>query len=264
VTRLEQAYETVHVSERSGVCTITLARPEALNALNMQMKEDLAAAVALVASDDRVRVVVLTGEGRAFCAGGDINEMDPERPAHVHRARTLKTVEGITVPLSRMAKPVIAAVNGHAHGGGMSLVTCCDIVFAAEEATFSLAFVRVGLVPDMGALYFLPRIVGVNRAKEIALTGMQITAREAADMGLVNHVVAADAVLDAATEMANGLAAGPPIVYALAKQMIDQSSRASLEELVQSEALAQAVAYSTPELAERAAAFRKRRSKSSS
>ena len=259
-----QAYETVRVSEQAGVCTITLSRPEALNALNTQMKEDLAAAVALVASDDRVRVVVLTGEGRAFCAGGDINEMDPERPAHVHRARTLKAVEGITVPLARMAKPVIAAVNGHAHGGGMSLVTCCDIVFAAEEATFSLAFVRVGLVPDMGALYFLPRIVGVNRAKEIAFTGMRVTAREAADMGLVNRVVAADVVLDAATELATELAAGPPIVYALAKRMIDQSSRASLEDLVQGEALAQAVAYSTPELAERTAAFRERQSKSSS
>jgi 2-(1,2-epoxy-1,2-dihydrophenyl)acetyl-CoA isomerase len=255
----DQSYETARVEVDNGVGTITLARPEALNALNLQLKADLAAAIAAIAADERVRVVVLTGEGRAFCAGGDVKEMDAQRSAHEQRARVLKVLQTIALPLARMPKPVVAAVNGPAYGAGFSLALCADVVIASEHAVFSLAFVRVGLIPDLGALYFLPRVVGLNRAKELVFTGAQLTAREAADLGIVNRVVPADEVMSAANELGEELAAGPPVAHALSKRLLDQALHVSLEDMAQLEASAQALAQSAPGHAEGVAAFLDRR-----
>jgi 2-(1,2-epoxy-1,2-dihydrophenyl)acetyl-CoA isomerase len=150
-------------------------------------------------------------------------------------------------------------VNGAAYGAGFSLALCADVVVASEEAVFSLAFVRVGLIPDVLALYFLPRVMGVSRAKELVYTGARLSAQEAADLGIVNRVVPADEVVPAATQLAEELAAGPPVAYALAKRLLDQSLGVTLEEMVQLEAAAQALALSTPDHAEGVAAFLARR-----
>jgi 2-(1,2-epoxy-1,2-dihydrophenyl)acetyl-CoA isomerase len=252
-------YETVRVEVEGAVGTIVLARPEARNALSMQLKDELAEAIADVTRDNDIRAVVLTGDGPAFCAGGDIKEMIPDRPGYVYRQRVLRVLEGVALPLARMPKPVIAAVNGYAFGAGVSLAACCDIVLAADDAQFSLAFVRVGLIPDVSALYFLPRMIGTNRVKELVFTGDRLTAQRAAEIGLVNRIVPAAELRGAAAELAASLADGPPLAYALAKRMIDQSLHMSLEDMVQLEALAQAVAFTTPDHAEGAAAFLERR-----
>jgi 2-(1,2-epoxy-1,2-dihydrophenyl)acetyl-CoA isomerase len=258
-TSTRSTYETVRVDVDAGVGTITLARPEARNALSMQLKHDLAEAIAAVSADETVRAVVLTGDGPAFCAGGDIKEMAAGRSADEYRRRLLKVLETIAVPLARMPKPVIAAVNGNASGAGVSLAVCCDIVVAAESATFALSFVRMGLIPDVTGLYFLPRILGVNKAKELIFTGACLSAREAYEIGLVNRVVADEELVAGTRELARSLAAGPVVSYALSKRLIDQSLHVSLEDMVQLEAFAQAIAFSTPDHVEGAAAFRERR-----
>ena len=258
-TSSERSYETVRVEHDRAVATIVLDRPQARNALSMQLKSDLAQAIAAVRDDDRVRTVILTGEGPAFCAGGDIKEMASGRPAYEYRSRLLTVLESIAIPLARMPKPVIAAINGHAHGAGVSLAACCDISIAAEDATFSLAFVRMGLIPDVTALYFLPRIIGTNRVKELVFTGDRLSAQEAARIGLVNRVVPTDTLRDAAMELAQTLSEGPPMSYELSKRLIDQSLHVSLEDMVQLEAYAQAIAFSTPEHTEGVAAYLERR-----
>jgi 2-(1,2-epoxy-1,2-dihydrophenyl)acetyl-CoA isomerase len=252
-------YETVRLEVEDGVGTITLSRPEARNALNMQLKTELAEVIAAAARDMDVRSVILTGEGPAFCAGGDIKEMSPDRATHEYRSRHLAVLETVTLPLARLPKPVIAAVNGHAFGAGAGLAACCDIIVAAEGAMFSLAFSRAGLIPDFGSLYFLPRMIGVNRVKELVFTGESLTAHQAADFGLVNRVVRDEELPEAARSLARSLSEGPAVAYALGKRLIDQSLHVSLEDMVQLESLAQAIAFSTPDHAEAVAAFLERR-----
>ena len=155
---------------QDGVGLITLNRPEAMNALSLALKAELAQALREIADSREIRCLVITGTGRAFCAGGDITEMDAGRAPEETRRRFLKLLREIYIPLARLEMPVIAAVNGHAHGSGCSLAMACDIVFAARSAQFSLAFLRVGLIPDSGALFFLPRLVGVRRAKELVFS----------------------------------------------------------------------------------------------
>jgi enoyl-CoA hydratase/carnithine racemase len=208
------------------IATITLNRPESMNALSPEMQDGLLAALDEAQRDDYVRVVVITGEGRAFCAGGDIKTMlargEAERAqGALGKVRSLEAPgRQIPVMVKALPKPVIAAVNGMAAGWGCDLAMACDIRIAAESARFTEAFVKRGLVPDGGATWLLPRIAGVERACELIFTGKVVDAREAQAMGLISRVVADADLLSAAYETAGQIAANAPLAVQLAKRMI--------------------------------------------
>src|SRR6266571_913741 len=179
------AYETIRTETSGAVLTITLNRPESLNALNAAMRRELLSAIRAAGKDESVRAVVITGEGRGFCSGADLRGGPAER-----EFRRVVTAEynPLISAIRELPKPVIAAVNGVAAGAGVSLALACDLVYAAEEARFILAFVRIGLVPDSGAVHALVHALGRHRAAELAFTGDPLSAAEAAESGLINGV----------------------------------------------------------------------------
>jgi 2-(1,2-epoxy-1,2-dihydrophenyl)acetyl-CoA isomerase len=241
-----------------AVATITLDRPDALNALTVPLKEELLAAFEAVAADSAVRAVVLTGAGRAFCAGQDLRErLEPD-------AAPLDTEIRVRYnPLIRamrmFPKPIVGAINGIAAGAGASLAFACDIRLAAEGASFLLAFGRVALIPDSGATWLLPRLIGGAKAAELALTNEPLSAVDAERFGLVARIVPADELAAEAHALAVRLAAGAPRAIALTKHALEASWDASLEDQLASEAVLQGLAGSTADHAEGLAAFLERR-----
>ena len=254
-------YEALLCEVADGVATVTLNVPASLNAFSTCMQRELASLIAHIAQDDAVRAVVLTGAGRAFCAGGDMREMeaaaDPLPLAGRNKLHRMLTT--VLMPLVRLEKPVIAAVNGVAVGAGMNLALAADITLVSESATFSQAFVKVGLVPDTGGLYLLSRLIGLNRAKEICFTGRMLSAREALELGLVNRVLAADALMPAAQELARELARGATAAIGLTKSLLNLAHTATLEEMAEFESYALAVVLSTHDHREGIRAFREKR-----
>jgi 2-(1,2-epoxy-1,2-dihydrophenyl)acetyl-CoA isomerase len=219
-------YKTVIYGKEDGVATLTLNRPDRFNAWDDHMTGEALAAVAEVAQDDEVRVLILTGAGKAFSAGADIGRLkgivdNPSDPRWVlERVRRTPSVVHLAVRLRNMDKPVIAAVNGVAAGAGFGVALACDIRIAAEEARFSLIFVRRGLIPDCGSTYNLPRVVGMSRACEMAFTGDLMDAREAERIGLVSRVVKAEALMKVTRELAQRIASGPRVAVQLAKRAL--------------------------------------------
>ena len=254
-------HETLLCEVAHGVATVTLNRPEALNAFSTAMQRELAALLPALAADAAVRCVILTGAGRAFCAGGDIGEMDaPSDPSPLAgRNKLHRMLTTVLMPLVRLEKPVIAAVNGAAVGAGMNLALAADIVLVAESAVLSQIFVKVGLVPDTGGLYLLTRLIGLNRAKELCFTGRMVSAREAADLGLVNRVLPAAELMPAAVALARELAGGATAAIGLTKTLLNLAGTASLEEMAEFESYALAVALSTDDHREGIRAFREKR-----
>ena len=255
-------YETLLYEVSDGVATVTLNRPEVLNAFSTPMQRELAAVILRLAGDDAVRAVVLTGAGRAFCAGGDIGEMegaaDPTPLASRNKLQRMLT--SVLMPLVRLEKPVIAAVNGVAVGAGMNLALAADITVVAEHARFSQAFVKVGLVPDTGGLYLLTRLIGLNRAKELCFTGRMLDAREALHMGLVNQVAPAAELMPRALALARELASGATAAIGLTKSLLNIAPTATLEEMAEFESYALAVVLATDDHREGIRAFREKRS----
>lgn len=242
-----------------GVATLTLNRPERLNALNLELKARLAQTISEIGRRADIRAVVLSGSGRAFCSGGDIREMDAGRSGREVRQRLLAMHHEVVIPLSRLEKPVIAAVNGPAVGAGFSLALACDFIMAAEHATFSMIFTQRGLVPDSGAAYMLPRLIGLSRAKELAFTGRTLDAAQAGQLGLVHRVVTAEALLSESTAFAETLAQGASVAIGLTKRLLDQSLQSTIEEMAEFEACAAAIAVSTEDHAEGIKAFNEKR-----
>ena len=248
----------LRVETADAVATITLDRPDALNALTVPLKQELLVALERVAADPAVRAVVLTGAGRAFCAGQDLRErLQPD-------AAPLETEIRVRYnPLIRamrgLPKPIVGAINGIAAGAGASLAFACDIRIAAEGASFLLAFGRVGLIPDSGATWLLPRLVGGAKAAEMALTAEPLSAIDAERFGLVARVVPVDALLAEAHALAARLASGAPRALALTKEAMDAGWVASLEDQLATEAILQGIAGSTADHAEGIAAFLERR-----
>ena len=207
-------YETIDVSSQNGVATITLNRPDRLNAWNQQFGNELREAILTDAADPSVRAVLITGAGRGFSSGADLKEMlersadDEPAPPDVGdllRERYHPIIKGIR----ELPKPVVAAVNGPAVGIGCSLALACDLIWAAESAYFGLAFVKIGLVPDGGSTLLVPAALGKARAIEMTLLGDNVPAPKALDWGLINNVVPDDRLMDEATGFADRLAAGP-------------------------------------------------------
>jgi 2-(1,2-epoxy-1,2-dihydrophenyl)acetyl-CoA isomerase len=216
--------ETVAVERRGAELRITLNRPEAMNAWNTQLGLDLLAAIEHAAAEDEVRAVVVTGAGRAFSSGADLKAgFDPTPEGHPDvRTALTERYHPIIAGLRRMPKPVLAAVNGPAVGIGMSLALAADLVVARESAYFLLAFVNIGLVPDGGSSLFVPERVGFARATEMAMLGERVTARQAAEWGLINRVVADDEFEAEVDKLAQRLASGPTRSYAGTKRQLNE------------------------------------------
>ncbi|NNM74138.1 enoyl-CoA hydratase [Enterovirga sp. DB1703] len=242
-----------------GVATVTFNRPDVLNATNDEFYRELSGLIGTMADDPEVRCVILTGAGRGFCAGADVRGMDPNRPPLSKRKRHRWILSTVLRPLVRLEKPVIAAVNGVAVGAGMNIALACDILLASEVAVFSQIFARMGLVPDLGGLHLLTRLVGLNKAKELCFTARKITAAEALHLGIANEVVPPDQLMTRARALATEIAAGPPFALSMMKTLLNMSSTSTLEEMLEFEGYAQSLAYISGENAEGALAFKEKR-----
>ncbi|MBS1793039.1 MAG: enoyl-CoA hydratase/isomerase family protein [Acidobacteria bacterium] len=217
-------FENIKYELSGSVAVITFNRPEALNALSLGLTKDLLAAVEKAIAD-RARAVVLTGAGRAFCSGGDLREMRSmwEREGRIEAflEEPLKALHDVILLIRETPVPFIAAVQGVCAGAGTNFALACDLVFAAENATFNEAFVRIGLSPDCGGSFFLPRAVGEKLAAELFMTGDTVTAERAAAIGMINRVVPADELMTEALAMAARLAKAPTAAIGRIKQMLN-------------------------------------------
>ena len=244
--------------DAAGVTTLTLNRPEALNSLTVPMKQALLAAFRAIDGRRETRAVILTGAGRAFCAGQDLRErLQPDAAPLGIEVR--ERYNPIVRAMRGLEQPIVAAVNGVAAGAGASLAMAADLRIAADTASFALAFGRVGLVPDSGATWFLPRLVGATRAAELALLNEPVTAADAVRLGLIGRVVPADQLATAAREIAERLAAGAPRAIALTKRALSAAWDRDLEAALEDEAELQDIAGKTKDHAEGMAAFLEKR-----
>ncbi|HLX34500.1 MAG TPA: enoyl-CoA hydratase-related protein [Candidatus Limnocylindrales bacterium] len=249
---------SVRVEIADAVATITLNRPDALNALTVPMKQALLSAFRAIEGERDVRVAIVTGAGRAFCAGQDLHER--LQPGAAPLGEELRARYNPIVRAMRgLEKPIIGAINGVAAGAGASLAFACDLRVAAEGASFALAFGRVGLIPDTGATWLLPRLVGASRAAEIAYLNAPVSAADALAMGLVSRVVAADALMTTTHQMASRLAAGAPRALAMTKRALNAAWDRGLDAGLDYEAHLQDLAGRTADHAEGIAAFMDKR-----
>ena len=253
-----QSRDGLRIETRASVVTLTLDRPDSLNALTLPLKVALLKALLAIARSPSIRVVVLTGAGRAFCAGQDLAERaEPDAPPLEVELR--ERYNPMVRALRDLPQPVIAAINGVAAGAGASLALASDLRIASVDARFVLAFGRIGLVPDSGLTWLLPRLVGAARAAELALVGDPLGANEALAIGLVGRVVPAAELLPAAHVLADRIAEGPPRALAMTKRLLEAGWSTDLDEALEAEAAAQGIAGASADHAEGLAAFREKR-----
>lgn len=256
------SYETITYDVSVGVATLTLNRPDALNALNAQITDELHKALADAAGDLEVRCLLIAGSGRGFSAGADLTQLEDSYRAGKPVALGDMLRDGynrIILPIVHMEKPVVAAVNGVAAGAGCSLALACDFRIASEKARFFQAFIKVGLVQDSGASYFLPRLVGFAKAMELALLGDIIDATTALQYGLVTRVVPHDSLMDEARAFAEQLASGPTRALGLSKRALYFGADHNLEQTMDYEADLQAQMALTADHMEGVKAFLEKR-----
>jgi 2-(1,2-epoxy-1,2-dihydrophenyl)acetyl-CoA isomerase len=233
--------DTVRYTVDGAVATVTLSRPEARNALDTQTKQELLAALRQAAADPQVRAVVLTGQGRAFCAGQDLREHAESLAAGDGLGDTVREhYNPIAETIATMPKPVIAAVNGVAAGAGAAFVFACDFRLAAASASVTMAFAQIGLGPDSGSSWTLQRLVGYARAVELIMLSQPVKAQQAAELGIFQTVVEDAELAEAAAELARRLAAGPTAAYAAIKQALAFAATHTLAESLEHEAVMQA------------------------
>jgi 2-(1,2-epoxy-1,2-dihydrophenyl)acetyl-CoA isomerase len=249
-------YEHLLLETREQVATITLNRPDAYNALDLGLGRELFHAVLEVDEDPGVRCVVITGAGKAFCAGGNVKDFADNLPRIGILVKELTTyLHGAVSRLARSAKPVIMAVNGVAAGGGLSFALAGDVVVAAESARFTMAYSKIAATPDGSSSYFLPRLIGLRRSLELYLTNRVLTAREALEWGLVTRVVPDTELKTAVETLARELAAGPTLAIGGAKRLFHQSTWESLETQMELEAQAIAASGHTEDFRDGVTAF---------
>ena len=252
-------YTTVSLVVEGAVACITLCRPDKMNAFDDAMKADLLSALKAVERDSAVRAVVLTGSGRAFCSGQDL-QMDPDRANALPVGQMLREkYHPIFEKLRAMPKPVVAAIQGVAAGMGVSLALACDMRVMAQETYMTVAFIRIGLIPDCGATWTLTRLLGPGRAFELAATGDKLPADKALSWGAVNEVVPGDRVLEAAMTRAKALAAGPTRALGLLKKALDHAIEADFPAQLIYESHMQQTAARTADFAEGVRAFGEKR-----
>ena len=251
----------VLTSQKDGIATLVMNRPERLNALNNELSTALNEALGRFEADESVRVVVVTGAGRAFCAGGDLGQIRAgrEKGDHTQLEPLLRAGMQAVIRMRTMAKPVIAAVNGVAAGAGMNVALGADIRIAAEEAGFGQNFAKVGLFPDYGGTYFLPQLVGPSRAAELFYTGDLITAQAALQMGIVNRVVPLAQLEAEVGALAKKIAQGPPLAIRAVKKVLFGDEKAALEAALEREVRQQLVCFHSEDCSEGIRAFFEKR-----
>jgi 2-(1,2-epoxy-1,2-dihydrophenyl)acetyl-CoA isomerase len=248
-------HQTLLVERTGAIATITLNRPGARNAIDMAMREELVAALDEVEADAAARVLILTGAGGHFCAGGDVKSMRARRSTAAEGRARVELLNRMVLRLVDFPRPTLAMVDGYAVGAGTNLALCCDLVVASDRAKFGELFNKIGLVPDGGGTWLLPRLVGMARAKELIFTGEVFDAGEAARLGLVNHVVPAAELLAATRSLAEKIAAGPPGVLRLAKHMVNRAATSDLPAALDLEAYSQGLSIASEDHQEGLAAF---------
>ncbi len=256
-------YETLQVDTSDHVCTITLNRPESLNSINDAMTSELGKVIRQLQRDDAVRSVILTGAGRAVCSGQDLGDLkkryaDPSYTPHL--AEDLKKrYNPIIVGLRDLEKPVIAAINGVAAGAGCSFALACDLRIASDKAKLVEVFVNVGLIPDSGSTFFLPRLTSLAKAMELCFTGDSVSAADALALGIVNKVVPPEELMKATRDLALRLAKMPTKAIALTKRLLYRSLSSDLDAMLEAEAYAQETAALTADHREGVLAFFEKR-----
>ena len=250
---------TILYSVADNIATLTFNRPEVRNAFNDQMAAELQAALKNAERDEAVRCLVITGAGQGFCAGQDLAAIRDRGEEVSFRDHLTKTYNPIVSKLRSIEKPVIAAINGAAAGAGWGMALACDIRYASAAAKFRLAFIGIGLAPDSGTSYFLPRLVGLGKALELAYTNDLVDAATALSLGLVNKVVPADQLLPAALELAEKLAHGPTRGLGLTKRAMNHALTTALNESLDYEAFLQEIAGRSADHHEGVQAFLEKR-----
>lgn len=235
-------FSTILVEKSEQIAVLTLNRPEARNALDLVMREEIGTVLDDAEADETVRVLVMTGAGEHFCAGGDVKSMKAQRHTAAEGRARVDSLNRMVRRLVDFPKPTLAMVDGFAVGAGFNLALCCDLIVASDRARFGALFARIGLIPDGGGTYFLPRLVGLAKAKELVFTADVIDAEEARRLGVVNRVVPAGELRRATLELARRIATGPPKVLALAKHLLNRSATVDLSGALDLEAFAQSLA----------------------
>jgi len=256
-------YESLKFSVEDGVAVIKLSRPERLNALDDNAARELLECLGRCEEDAAVRVVVITGEGRAFSAGGDVKGMlksIEEGEPDAFMDRLTEPLYKVALKIREMSKLVVAAVNGPAMGAGFNLAIACDIVVASDKARFAQSFVRLGLIPGMGGTYLLTRLIGPLRAGELFYTGRIVDAQEAFQLGIVNRVVPQERLMEEVMELARFIAKGPALAFARTKRLLEQATRATnLRQHLEEERKAQVESAKTKDYEEGVRAFIEKR-----
>lgn len=253
-------YTALLFEVQNSIARITLNRPDAANALNLELARDLMHAALQCDQDPAIRAVILTGAGRMFCAGGDLKSFAAQGEHLPHHLKEVTTyLHAAMSRFTRMDAPLIAAVNGTAAGAGMSLVCACDFVLAAASARFTMAYTRAGLTPDGSSTYFLPRIVGLRRALELTLTNRQLSAQEAQDWGIVTRVVPDASLMAEAEALAAQLASGATFALGAAKRLLHSGWGETLETQMEHETQSIAAVARTADAREGIAAFLEKR-----
>ena len=251
-------YKFLRYTLEGSVATITLNRPEVYNALNDEITFELQNAFKVVGKDDKVRVVVLTGEGKAFCSGQDLKSSSAQKNRSFSESLH-KRYNPIIRAMRSLPKPIICKLNGVAAGAGCSLALACDLIVASEDASLIEVFINIGLVPDSGSSYFLPRLVGMAKAFELCSMGNKVKAADAVKMGLINSAVKADTLDAAVKEFTDYFAHAPTKAVGLIKRMLQKSATASLDEMLEYEAYCQEIAGGSEDHQEGLKAFIEKR-----
>jgi 2-(1,2-epoxy-1,2-dihydrophenyl)acetyl-CoA isomerase len=256
------SYETIQLDMHDSVCLLTLNRPDRLNALNVQVGNEFKAAVA-EGLERGARAFVITGAGRAFCAGGDLREMQEiakkDGRAEAFFDEPLRILNEAILLIRQTPVPFIAAVNGVASGGGCNLALACDLVIAAESARFNQAFIKIGLTPDCGGTFMLPRLVGLKRATELLFTGDLISALAAAKMGMINSVIPDDQLMNTAMAMAEKLSQAPTAAIGEIKMLLNASAVNDIQTQLDLERETQIESGKTKDFVEGVSAFLEKR-----
>ena len=259
-------YESITVEREGRVARVTLNRPEKLNAINAQMESELTEVIPQLDQDDEVGAVVVTGAGRAFCAGGDVSQMPGSASKQDQRSRNVddirrgfKGAQSVVLGLQRMQKPVIGMMNGVAAGAGFDMACACDIRIGTPKSRFVSAFVRVGLFPGWGGLWLYAKVLGVPKAAELLFTGDFLEAEEAHRLGMLNKLVAEEELEEVTMEMARKIADGPPISLRLSKLMLYKCLEMDLETAMQMSAALETITLTSEDHREGISAFRDKR-----
>lgn len=251
--------ETKHllVKVQNGIMELTLNRPDSLNAFSQEMIDGLKAALKVAKNNDAIRVVTLSGAGRAFCAGGDVKGMGEGSPIDVYEH--IGHLNELILQMTHLEKPIIAVVHGFCAGAGVCLAMACDQIVAADESQFVLSFSKVGLISDGGGLFFLPRTLGTFRAKELLFNAEPINAEKAQNWGMVNFIYPTDELKEKAFHYAKKLANGPSRAYGFIKKIANQSLTADLKDILEIERTTQGIVATSEDHREGVAAFKEKR-----